>query len=258
MHFILWILLFILVLIIAKYNYDNNSVFTVQKVNKLKENILGNNVKDEIKDEIKEETNLNSNTKSLIDGGGRSDDNVISKNIEIEYNKYNPKDPSEIYDYKVSYGEEIDNTITRYPPLIRFKDADENKKYMITLVDPDSPSHDNPIYKEWRHMCVGNIPGMDLIKGGKFTNPEKYTIISDYSPLTPVIQTGYHRYYLKIYEQPGHIEDYPVLTIRKCWKSSDFAEQFKLKKVGQFFFLSKKDEGRIKKDTKKIIEILNG
>lgn len=250
MHFILWILLFILVLIIAKYNYDNNSVFTVQKVNKLKDTILNNKSETEVSDKSETETLDFANT-SAKSGGDE-----LSKNIEIEYNKYNPKDPSEIYNYKITYGEEIDNTITRYPPLIRFKDADENKKYMITLVDPDSPSHDNPIYKEWRHMCVGNIPGMDLIKGGKFTNPEKYTIISDYSPLTPVIQTGYHRYYLKIYEQPGYIDDYPVLTIRKCWKSSDFAEQFKLKKVAQFFFLSKKDEGRIKKDTKKIIEIL--
>nr|XP_028564144.1 phosphatidylethanolamine-binding protein 4 [Podarcis muralis] len=83
-------------------------------------------------------------------------------------------------------------------PDIRYHQADEGKKYVLIMVDPDAPSRANPEYRFWRHWVVVGIRGADLKKG----NP-KGRVLTDYRRPTPPPNSGYHRYQFLLYEQPG-------------------------------------------------------
>nr|XP_021154658.1 phosphatidylethanolamine-binding protein 4 isoform X5 [Columba livia] len=43
-------------------------------------------------------------------------------------------------------------------PRVRFPQADENKKYVLVLADPDTPSREKPWNQYWRHWLVADIP----------------------------------------------------------------------------------------------------
>lgn len=43
-------------------------------------------------------------------------------------------------------------------PQVSF-DAEPGRHYSLVMVDPDAPSPDNPVMKEWLHWMVVNMPG---------------------------------------------------------------------------------------------------
>ncbi|XP_044293501.1 phosphatidylethanolamine-binding protein 4 isoform X2 [Varanus komodoensis] len=111
-------------------------------------------------------------------------------------------------------------------PKVRYQQADENKKYVLIMVDPDAPSRANPKYRFWRHWTVINIPGADL-KKGKLQG----FVLSDYRRPTPPSRTGYHRYQFLLYEQPAS-QDISLSPEESSsagsWKVENFVNKFQL------------------------------
>ncbi|XP_042328618.1 phosphatidylethanolamine-binding protein 4 isoform X2 [Sceloporus undulatus] len=110
-------------------------------------------------------------------------------------------------------------------PDVRYPKADERKKYILIMVDPDAPSRANPKFRFWRHWTLVDIKGADLKNG----NLEGH-ILSDYHRPTPPSQTGYHRYQFFLYEQPNE----PIAlspeerSTRGSWDMEDFVDRFDL------------------------------
>ena len=70
--------------------------------------------------------------------------------------------------------------------------------------DPDNYDGPEPVYREWHHWLVGNIPGSDVSKGD---------VLSGYIGSGPPEGTGIHRYVYVVYKQPGKLSfDEKVLT----------------------------------------------
>jgi large subunit ribosomal protein L35 len=101
------------------------------------------------------------------------------------------------------------------------------KFYTILMVDPDAPSPTNPIYKYWLHMLIIN------------TNQ----IIVPYNPPDPPGNSGKHRYYICLYEQPMKINkdtinirnnDFSIK--RKNFQLDDFVNKYGLKKIASVYF----------------------
>jgi len=61
----------------------------------------------------------------------------------------------------VSNGATIAPKYTTEAPLVYFSGADPMALYTLICTDPDPPDPEKPIYKEWLHWIVINIPGRD-------------------------------------------------------------------------------------------------
>jgi hypothetical protein len=148
----------------------------------------------------------------------------------------------------VSNGAKVNYMGAAEAPFIQYTAAIPGKYYTLMMVDPDAPSYTNPTDKEWRMWLAGDIPGSSLITGfnGAIENGVWVTMTAYQKPM-PVIKTGYHRYYFKLYEQPSKLNFYPLGGKRNQWKSSAFAAQHGLTKVAVNHFVSKRDfDGRSK------------
>ncbi|XP_072005427.1 phosphatidylethanolamine-binding protein 4 isoform X3 [Engystomops pustulosus] len=84
------------------------------------------------------------------------------------------------------------------PPVVTFPNAQEDKDYVLMMVDPDAPSRQNPIRRSWRHWILAYIKGHDLLCGKSL----KGRIITEYNGPSPPVNTGYHRYEISLYLQP--------------------------------------------------------
>lgn len=71
-----------------------------------------------------------------------------------------------------------------------------NRLYTVSLVDPDAPSRDEPIFGQWVHWLVVNVPGRDIARGD--------TLV-EYIGAAPPAGSGRHRYVLAVYEQSHKI-----------------------------------------------------
>ena len=85
-------------------------------------------------------------------------------------------------------------THVRRPPVVAFKPNPTNKLYTIIMIDPDAPSRQEPMYREFVHWVVVNMPGCDVTAG---------ETVAPYFGAAPPCNSGYHRYYLFLYEQPS-------------------------------------------------------
>lgn len=111
-------------------------------------------------------------------------------------------------------------------PGIRYKKADENKVYVLIMVDPDAPNRAHPKYRYWRHWVVVDIRGADL-KNGNLQGSE----LTDYIRPTPPAQSGYHRYQFFLFEQPA--QKTVSLTPEEAassgsWNMQNFLDRFGL------------------------------
>lgn len=90
---------------------------------------------------------------------------------------------------------------------------------------PDAPDANNPIWREFLHWLVVNVPGKDVDKG---------EIFSPYlGPAAPKTG-GMMRYVFLVYEQPGKLDfDEPYVSHTKLeghanFKIEKFAEKYNL------------------------------
>ncbi|XP_069963572.1 protein D3 [Bactrocera oleae] len=95
----------------------------------------------------------------------------------------------------VEQGNVLTPTLVKDQPTIAWK-ADPGALYTLCLTDPDAPSRTDPIYREWHHWLVGNIPGCDVSKG---------EVLSAYIGSGPPPKTGLHRYVFLVYKQSGKL-----------------------------------------------------
>jgi len=80
-------------------------------------------------------------------------------------------------------------------PKVRWNtDTLQDGHYTVLMVDPDAPSHDNPVMAEWLHWMVVNVPDSGMhVDGGD--------IVMEYAGPNPPVDTGDHRYCLYVFKQ---------------------------------------------------------
>ena len=88
-------------------------------------------------------------------------------------------------------------SIVASPPEINCKEyMHADKHYTLVLTDPDAPSRHEPLYREFVHWVVVNIPGSHS------TNITSHgTVILNYLPAAPPYHSGPHRYIFLLFEQ---------------------------------------------------------
>ncbi|XP_046449511.1 protein D3-like [Daphnia pulex] len=74
-----------------------------------------------------------------------------------------------------------------------FQDGD---LFTLCLIDPDAPSRDLPLLREFQHWIVVNVPGNDFMKG---------EALAVYLGSQPPPLTGFHRYTFLVYKQPNYL-----------------------------------------------------
>ncbi|XP_025898042.1 phosphatidylethanolamine-binding protein 4 [Nothoprocta perdicaria] len=125
-------------------------------------------------------------------------------------------------------------------PCVRYARAQQDKKYVLVMVDPDAPSRADPSQRFWRHWLVSDIRGTDLRAG----RPRGH-VLTEYARPAPPARSGYHRYQLRLYEQPAHEAvalSTAELLSRGAWSMERFVERFRLgSPVASTQFLTKHD-----------------
>ncbi|KAJ8934941.1 hypothetical protein NQ314_013100 [Rhamnusium bicolor] len=94
-------------------------------------------------------------------------------------------------DLSVEVGGELTPTQVKDEPNLKW-DADPGKYYVLSMVDPDAPSRENPTNREMKHWLVVNIKGGDLSTG---------EVIAEYRGSGPPKDSGLHRYIFLVFEQ---------------------------------------------------------
>lgn len=84
----------------------------------------------------------------------------------------------------------------RHQPVVRWL-AETNKFYTLAMIDPDAPSRATPLYREWLHWLVGNIPGSDVVLGEPLVA---------YVGSRPPVDTDRHRYIFVVFKQICHLD----------------------------------------------------
>ncbi|CAH0402668.1 unnamed protein product [Chilo suppressalis] len=123
-----------------------------------------------------------------------------------------------------SQGNELTPTQVKNQPSVSYK-ADPAAYYTLVFTDPDNYNTTEPVYREWHHWLVGNIPGNKVSQG---------EVLSGYIGSGPPEGTGIHRYVFILYKQPGKINfDGTRLTNksidgRAAFSTKKFAEKYNL------------------------------
>ena len=103
-------------------------------------------------------------------------------------------------------------------PSLSWAGAAADKLYTVFMTDPDAPSRANPIYREFLHWGVTNVPGSDVAKGDT---------ILPYVSSAPPHASGPHRYVFLVYEQQqGKIDGAAVMPESFPQRGGQRAEAF--------------------------------
>ncbi|KAG7305646.1 hypothetical protein JYU34_009746 [Plutella xylostella] len=99
----------------------------------------------------------------------------------------------------VRIGELLRNNDTAEEPVVQFNYRD-GRFYTIFLIDPDVPSPEAPVLREYKHWILGNV------QGGR-----SYPLVVYQGPAPPSVSP--HRYIVLVYQQPGSLcFDEPRIT----------------------------------------------
>lgn len=124
----------------------------------------------------------------------------------------------------MDFGNELTPTQVKNEPTVSYQ-ADSDSYYLLSMIDPDAPSRQEPTLREVLHWLVGNIPGSAVSKG---------EVLTEYLGSAPPRDTGLHRYTFLLYTQPGKLTfDEPrinktTLEGRPNFSIQTFAEKYKL------------------------------
>ncbi|KAL8270482.1 hypothetical protein Esti_005575 [Eimeria stiedai] len=93
--------------------------------------------------------------------------------------------------HPAEFGNELSKSLTQKPPrvLVSAKPS-TNTQYVLVLTDPDAPSRDQPVYREWAHwVAVSDSDQFD----------ENSPSPLSYRGPSPPKDTGLHRYVLLLF-----------------------------------------------------------
>lgn len=82
---------------------------------------------------------------------------------------------------------------------VTYSAIDQGKTYTAVMVDPDAPGHSNG--QAWLHWIRAGLTGKDLVDGTLLTGED----IMAYAPPTPPSSTGYHRYFVFLFEESNPV-----------------------------------------------------
>uniref|UniRef100_V5H100 OV-16 antigen n=2 Tax=Anoplophora glabripennis TaxID=217634 RepID=V5H100_ANOGL len=127
---------------------------------------------------------------------------------------------------EVEFGGELTPTQVKDEPEVKW-DANPEKYYLLSMVDPDAPSRMDPKFREINHWLVGNIKGTNVTTG---------EVIMPYTGSKPGNGSGLHRYIFLIFEQKGkltfdELDDPDARTNRRSFSIRRFAKKYNLGKA---------------------------
>ncbi|XP_015907778.1 protein D2-like [Parasteatoda tepidariorum] len=132
--------------------------------------------------------------------------------------------------HNVSCAENIDRIETEYSPGLTYT-AKNNLFYTIVMIDPDAPDPYKPVYAQFLHWLVVNIPG-NKVEEGK--------VLTKYMKPSPPPYSDPHRYILIVYQQRSYIfsPSYMDMKKRSRFSVNDFAKSLDLfgPIAGNFFY----------------------
>ncbi|KAG8193746.1 hypothetical protein JTE90_005044 [Oedothorax gibbosus] len=157
-----------------------------------------------------------------------------------------PNIPKE--ELKVTYGvsnvfvqcrsEVIQNT-TLYQPTLEYS-ASGNSIYTLVMIDPDAPDPQRPVFAQYLHWEVMNIPGTQ-VGAGKTVFP--------YMPPSPPPYSNAHRYLLLVFQQPFYIYDSKENGAkgRSNFNVIQLEQEFQLGTpiAGMFFYVKHERQGKL-------------
>ncbi|KFD58453.1 hypothetical protein M514_00679 [Trichuris suis] len=120
----------------------------------------------------------------------------------------------------------------RHAPHVLSWNAYPNQLYSLLMTDPDAPSRDNPVNREFLHWLVVNIPKNDISSGDT---------VAQYVGSGPPEGTGLHRYVFTVYLQESRLFPNPEICFdkiaRRKWSTRNFAKDNYLgqPEAGNFF-----------------------
>lgn len=107
------------------------------------------------------------------------------------------------------------------------------------MVDPDAPTSLRPVFAEYQHWVVVNIPGKWILRGDT---------MKEFIPPLPPRATGYHRIVFAVFKQP-HWTRFMERRIsrdsgklRARFKTMNFAHKYKLELVAANAFVVEWDQ----------------
>eukprot|EP01121_Diplochlamys_sp_Union-15-3_P021193 TRINITY_DN8503_c0_g1_i1.p1 TRINITY_DN8503_c0_g1~~TRINITY_DN8503_c0_g1_i1.p1 ORF type:complete len:292 (-),score=45.13 TRINITY_DN8503_c0_g1_i1:19-894(-) len=134
------------------------------------------------------------------------------------------------------FGNQLTPTETAEKPNVKYFIPTKPGQWTLIMFDPDAPSRDEPIYGEWLHWLIVNIPGSNVSEG---------KTIVDYVCPSPPENSGGHRYIFLLCEQKGGQMDWNLPFIsdktaegRSNFSSRKFIREWGLVPKGLSFFTS--------------------
>lgn len=113
-------------------------------------------------------------------------DNAPSKILQVSYNGTIVQD-----------GNVLTPKQTAEFPDIVLNNEDESALYTLIITDPDAPSRNDPVFREFIHYVCVNIKGNQLNTGD---------VVASYVGPAPPCNSGLHRYYFVVYKQISSID----------------------------------------------------
>ncbi|XP_037948324.1 protein D2-like [Teleopsis dalmanni] len=89
-------------------------------------------------------------------------------------------------------GNEIEPTYLKQAPYVNWN-TDSNATYSLMMINPDQPNRARPVYREFLHWLIVNIPGNRLDYGNE---------LAEYIGPVPPMNTGLHRIVFLVFKQP--------------------------------------------------------
>ncbi|KAI0828479.1 PEBP-like protein [Trametes gibbosa] len=127
--------------------------------------------------------------------------------------------------------------------------------YTLAMLDPDAPSHAQPIYRTFRHWLITGMKGPPVTANAAdaLNALKTHPATTPYRPPSPRPNSGLHRYVFLLFQEPaasaepfvvpkGAPEHGAALEQRRSWNPVAFAEQYGLTLVGANYFLVRAEE----------------
>lgn len=119
---------------------------------------------------------------------------------------------------QVLCGNELTPTQVKGCPSVKYC-ADSSCYYTLIMTNPDAPCRANPVYREWHHWLIGNIPG-DCVSSGE--------MLSEYIGALPPEGSGLHRYVFLVFKQPKQccFDEPRLSSCSKCYRAQFSTRKF--------------------------------